>query len=141
MGICAQEKNHNWYLGNYFYTLALVRYNILSGDIAIYLKIHAEKYEEIQCYARTRRFIAENNTVQLRLWLMRLWIKKTPCVGLRGHWCLREWWSSCVWRQWLIGIRLVSEANKTPLKGTKSLLYIVRLHVILHLVVIQAECL
>lgn len=46
-------KKNERYLGNYFYTLALVRYNVLS--------------EDIQCYARTRRFIAENNTVQLRL--------------------------------------------------------------------------
>lgn len=44
--MCIGKKNER-YLGNYFYILVLVRYNVLSGDIVIYLKIYVEKYEEI----------------------------------------------------------------------------------------------
>lgn len=36
-------------------------------DITINFKMHAEKYEDIQCYAGQEDLLPENNTVQLRL--------------------------------------------------------------------------
>lgn len=36
-------------------------------DITIIFKMHAEKYEDIQCYARTRRFIAREQHCPVKI--------------------------------------------------------------------------